>query len=70
VFQQPVDRLGLLHTIRGDWGMTSDKDQQIGGLMMWVPLCFVYLSAIFAQIVRWFAPSAETIPIHVHGGKI
>ena len=70
VFQQPVDRLGLLHTIRGDWGMTSDKDQQIGGLMMWVPLCFVYLSAIFAQIIRWFAPAAEAAHIHIHGGKI
>ena len=54
---QPADRLGLLHTIRSGWGMTSGKDQQIGGLLMWVPLCMVYLGAIFAQIARWFAPS-------------
>ncbi|HWB61613.1 MAG TPA: cytochrome c oxidase assembly protein, partial [Chthoniobacteraceae bacterium] len=60
VFVNPTDKLGLLHTIRGDWGITSDKDQKIGGLMMWVPLCFVYLGAIFWQIARWFAPGPET----------
>lgn len=68
VFLKPTDKLGLLHTIRGDWGMTSDKDQQLGGLMMWVPLCFVYLGVIFWQIVRWFSPGeTQILP---HGGKI
>ena len=69
VFVNPADKLGLLHTIRGDWGMTPDKDQQIGGLMMWVPLCFVYLGAIFVQIARWFAPAGE-VHTPAHGGKI
>ena len=62
VYQQPVDRLGLLHTIRGNWGLTSDKDQQIGGLLMWVPMCLVYLGAILAQLARWHsnpAPHSE-----------
>ena len=54
VYQQPVDRLGMLGTIRGSWGLTSDKDQQLGGLLMWVPMCLIYLSAIFAQLARWF----------------
>jgi cytochrome c oxidase assembly factor CtaG len=58
VYQQPVDRLGLLGTIRGDWGLTSDKDQQIGGLLMWVPMCLIYLSAILAQLARWHAEPA------------
>jgi putative membrane protein len=53
VYQQPVDRLGMLGTIRGDWGLTSDKDQQIGGLLMWVPMCLIYLTAILAQLARW-----------------
>jgi putative membrane protein len=52
-YQQPVDRLGLLSTIRSDWGLTSDKDQQIGGLLMWVPMCLIYLTAILAQLARW-----------------
>ena len=53
VYQQPVDRFGMLGTIRGDWGLTSDKDQQIGGLLMWVPMCLIYLAAILAQFARW-----------------
>jgi cytochrome c oxidase assembly factor CtaG len=53
VYQQPVDRLGILGTIRGDWGLTSDRDQQIGGLLMWVPMCAIYAAAILAQMARW-----------------
>jgi putative membrane protein len=53
VYQHPVDRLGMLGTIRGSWGLTSDRDQQIGGLLMWVPMCLIYLAAILAQLARW-----------------
>ena len=53
VYQHPVDRLGILETIRGNWGLTSDRDQQIGGLLMWVPMCAIYLAAILAQLARW-----------------
>jgi cytochrome c oxidase assembly factor CtaG len=53
VYQHPADRLGILGTIRGDWGLTSDRDQQIGGLLMWVPMCLIYLAAILAQLARW-----------------
>src|SRR6201987_5718917 len=53
VYQQPVDRLGILSTIRGSWGLTSDRDQQIGGLLMWVPMCAIYVTAILAQLARW-----------------
>jgi cytochrome c oxidase assembly factor CtaG len=57
----PIDRLGLLHTIRARWGMTTERDQQIGGLLMWVPMCLIYLSAILAQIARWFAESGSPV---------
>jgi cytochrome c oxidase assembly factor CtaG len=53
----PFDRFGMLSTIRVDWGMTPKRDQQIGGLLMWVPMCLIYLSAILAQMARWFAES-------------
>jgi putative membrane protein len=53
VFQHPVDRLGILSMIRGNWGLTSDRDQQIGGLLMWVPMCAIYATAILAQLARW-----------------
>lgn len=57
-----MDRLGMLQIIRDDWGLTPERDQQVGGLLMWVPMCLVYLSAIFAQMARWFAEpeNAET----------
>ncbi|MHB8523667.1 MAG: cytochrome c oxidase assembly protein [Limisphaerales bacterium] len=53
----PSDRLGMLQTIRTGWGFSPERDQQIGGLLMWVPMCLIYLSAILAQIARWFAQS-------------
>jgi putative membrane protein len=54
----PEDPLGMLPTIRAGWGFTPERDQQIGGLLMWVPMCLVYLSAIFAQLASWFAEPA------------
>ena len=58
----PSDRLGMLPTIRSGWGFSPERDQQIGGLLMWVPMCLIYLSAIFAQIARWFAqPTSPSI---------
>jgi len=57
VYQHPVDRLGILSTIRDDWGLTSDRDQQIGGLLMWVPMCAIYAAAILAQMARWHSPT-------------
>ena len=52
---QPNDRLGMLQTIRTGWGFSPERDQQIGGLLMWSPMCLVYLTAILAQLARWFA---------------
>ena len=49
----------MLQTIRTDWGFTPERDQQIGGLLMWVPMCLIYLGAIFAQLARWFAQPAS-----------
>jgi cytochrome c oxidase assembly factor CtaG len=63
---QPKDPLGMLNTIRTGWGFTPERDQQIGGLLMWVPMCLIYLSAMFAQIARWFAepvtPATAKLP--------
>jgi putative membrane protein len=56
----PVDRLGIAPMLQGGWGMTPMRDQQIGGLIMWVPMCMVYLGAIFGQLARWYSVPAET----------
>jgi cytochrome c oxidase assembly factor CtaG len=50
----------MLQTIREGWGFTPERDQQIGGLLMWVPMCLVYLSAIFTQVARWFEEPSGT----------
>jgi putative membrane protein len=63
IYAMPVgDRLGMWEMIRTGWGFTPDKDQQIGGLLMWVPMCLIYLGAIFAQIARGFGEAPVTRP--------
>ena len=32
-------------------GLDAKSDQQLGGLLMWVPGCFVYLSGILATVI-------------------
>jgi putative membrane protein len=61
--QPPADHSGILNLIQGSWGITPDKDQQLGGLLMWVPMCLVYLSAIIAQLGRWFAHPVASAPV-------
>jgi cytochrome c oxidase assembly factor CtaG len=54
VYLHPVDSLGVLPLVRGAWGLTPAKDQQLGGLLMWVPACFVYGVGILALLARWY----------------
>ncbi|MGE5209202.1 MAG: cytochrome c oxidase assembly protein [Alphaproteobacteria bacterium] len=63
IYAHPVaDQLGILNMVQTSWGFTLDKDQQTGGLLMWVPMCLVYLSAIILQLARWFAQPVVTPP--------
>jgi putative membrane protein len=36
------------------WGLDPKSDQQLGGMLMWVPGCFVYLAGILSTVVRWY----------------
>jgi putative membrane protein len=64
IYAQPsADRFGIANLIQSNWSITPDKDQQIGGLLMWVPMCLVYLSAIVAQLARWFAHPVASAPV-------
>ena len=54
-YVNPGDPLGALVLIRGVWGLDPKSDQQLGGMLMWVPGCLVYLSAILASVARWYA---------------
>jgi putative membrane protein len=55
-----ADPLGALPLLLGRWGVTPAIDQQLGGLLMWVPGCTVYAGAILAVVARFFGAS------HVH----
>lgn len=49
----------------GPWGflrarLGTLRDRQIGGLLMWVPMCLVYVSAIMLELARWFG--ARDVP--------
>ena len=63
VYLHPADKLGILPLVRDGWGMTPALDQQIGGLLMWVPACSIYLCGIIGLLARWYSsPAAPTIP--------
>jgi putative membrane protein len=53
-FAHPTDALGVLPLIRNGWRVSAAEDQQIGGLLMWVPACAVYLGGIVAQLARFY----------------
>lgn len=46
--------ISVLNLIRQQWGITPNLDQQIGGLIMWVPACVIYLTNIVVVLGRWF----------------
>ncbi len=48
------DRFGFLPLVRNGWGISAAADQQIAGLIMWVPCCFIYLSASMFLLIKWF----------------
>ncbi len=49
-----ADSLGALPLVRA-WGLTPAVDQQLGGLLMWVPGCTLYAGAILAVVGRFYA---------------
>jgi len=46
-------------TLRSTLGMTADMDQQIGGLIMWVPACMIYLSYVLITLFRWLSAQSS-----------
>jgi len=52
-YLHPEDQLSVLSLIRGSWGLDPKSDQQLGGMLMWVPGCLVYLTAILVRVGEW-----------------
>lgn len=47
------DKYGINKIITGKWGITRRADQEIAGLIMWVPCCFVYVITAIVLLVEW-----------------
>jgi putative membrane protein len=43
------------------WGLTPLEDQQLGGLIMWVPAATVYVIAGLALMVGWMNESERRV---------
>ena len=43
------------------WGLGTLQDQQIGGLIMWVPACTVYVVAGLAMFAAWLRESERRV---------
>lgn len=39
------------------WGLTRSTDQQLGGLLMWVPGCIIYVTGVLVLLTRWYSES-------------
>ena len=44
-----------------NWGLTPEVDQQVGGLIMWVPGCVIYLAGALTIMAEWYA--SEPLPV-------
>jgi cytochrome c oxidase assembly factor CtaG len=62
VYLDPPDPLGVLPLVCLGWGFTPKEDQQVGGLLMWVPSCGIYLGGVIAMLARWYRSSDAESP--------
>lgn len=53
-YQNLTDMYGYLPLVRNGWNISAAADQQMAGLIMWVPGCFIYLSAAMILLIKWF----------------
>lgn len=53
-YLHPLDRLGALALIRGQWRLSAQSDQQLGGAMMWILTSPIYLGATALALGRWY----------------
>jgi putative membrane protein len=60
-YMHPVDSLGVMPLLQGRWGLSHQADQEIGGLMMWVPACLVYAAAILVTLGRYYGEEHRSL---------
>ena len=55
IFLSAADPMGIRLFLQNSWGMNYARDQQLGGLIMWVPSCMLYVGTVMALMGRWYA---------------
>jgi putative membrane protein len=50
----PIYRVGV-----AQWGLTLIEDQQLAGVIMWIPVGFFYLVALLLLVARWLQKMEE-----------
>ena len=68
-YASTIDLTGAGYLIRQQWGLTPEADQQIGGLLMWVPGCFLYVTAALYLLTRWFDEEEQDFASIAHESK-
>lgn len=58
------DPYGYLSLIRNQWGISGKMDEQIAGMIMWVPCCFIYLTGAMILLKKWF-DEKEIAPVSI-----
>jgi putative membrane protein len=56
-YGHPADPEGILALIRGQWHLTREADQVLGGMLMWVPGGLVFAGVIFNVLAKWYSES-------------
>ena len=51
--------VSVLTLIRSGWGISPVIDQKIGGLIMWVPACIVYVTNTMVTLGKWISAPPE-----------
>ncbi len=56
----------LIHQV---WGINARNDQMAGGLIMWVPACFIYVTNIMFVLNRWLPVTETAEPVDKNQGQ-
>jgi putative membrane protein len=55
-------------SLLNEWQFAAPSDQRVGGLLMWVPACLIYLTGILGLLARWYGmPEAAPLPNYPTG---
>lgn len=67
LYTRYFNEAGAGSALLGDWQLSPADDQRLGGLLMWVPACLVYMTGILSLLFHWYGtPETADIAIAPH----